>query len=79
MVRDGQGPLEATTYFEFMLQFILSRLDHEPESYIMTSGEFAIFNYFRYRITGSGIASDIAQKAVELFWNCYGVGSFAWQ
>ncbi|MCJ1485979.1 hypothetical protein MMC06_006155 [Schaereria dolodes] len=44
---------------------IWRRIQAQPNSYIMSKDEFAVFNYYR----GNFSQSDVAQRAVGRFWN----------
>ncbi|KAI9712545.1 MAG: hypothetical protein M1812_006854 [Candelaria pacifica] len=54
-----------TAILERAISEIWQRLIAHPESYVLSKEEFAVFNYFRNRFHGS----EIAQRAVERFWN----------
>ncbi|MCJ1415839.1 hypothetical protein MMC32_002173 [Xylographa parallela] len=42
-----------------------SRIQANPQTYVMSKDEFAVFNYFQERYKGN----DTARKAVARFWN----------
>ena len=42
-----------------------NRIKADPNRYVMTKDEFAVFNYFRARFSGD----ETARKAVGRFWN----------
>lgn len=57
-------PPAVIRYLEDAVAEIWSLLLAEPDSYIMTKDEFAVFNYFVQRYTGS----DVAEKGIARFW-----------
>ncbi|MCJ1232589.1 hypothetical protein MMC14_000542 [Varicellaria rhodocarpa] len=58
-------PPAANATLERAIQDIWRRIQTSPESYVMTKDEFAVFNYYRSRFSGS----DVARKAVGRFWD----------
>ena len=44
---------------------IWGKLQAEPESYVMTSDEFSLFNYFQYGFKGN----KLAVAAIQRYWN----------
>lgn len=69
IARNSDGVVDPSilSCLERSLRDIWSRIEADPENYVFTADEFALFNYFRYRFTNS----RTAQRAVERFWNQY--------
>ncbi|TKA75512.1 hypothetical protein B0A49_05425 [Cryomyces minteri] len=69
MARNTEGDLDPTVsaYLEEILGDIWDRIQAQPDTYILSKEEFAVFNYYRQRFDGS----DIAQRAVARFWANY--------
>ena len=55
----------ALTVIERALAQVWARIQAQPNSYVMTKDEFAVFNYNRNRF----LSSDVAQRAVARFWD----------
>lgn len=64
---DGTVDAQTAALLETAIAELWSRIQAEPDSYILNSDEFALFNYFLGRYRGS----NIAQRAVARFWNNY--------
>ena len=62
---DGESNPAVTEVLEAAIAGIWTRIQAQPNSYILSKEEFAVFNYFRNRFAGS----DLAQKAIGRFWN----------
>lgn len=64
---DGTIDAQTTTVLEAAIAELWRRIQTEPDSYVLSPDEFALFNYFllRYR------RSSVAQRAVARFWNNY--------
>jgi hypothetical protein len=69
IVRNSEGSVDeaVSDYLESQLREIWDRIEAEPESYILSKDEFALFNYYRDRAP----SSSLAQSAVQRFWNNY--------
>jgi len=62
---DGSVDPQTTATLEAAITELWSRIQHDPDSYVLSRDEFALFNYFLERYRGS----TIAQRAVARFWN----------
>ena len=70
-VRDsepGQEPVDAVAIIEQAMAALWQRIRASPDSYVMDQDEFSLFNYYRARYS-QGSNNDIAQRAVQRFWN----------
>lgn len=69
IARNSEGEVEATisAYLEACLQILWAKLSQEPDTYVLTKDEFALFNYFRARFANS----ELAQRAIWRFWQHY--------
>jgi hypothetical protein len=69
IARNSEGYVDPTIhqYLEHALQDVWARLYQAPDTYLFTKDEFALFNYYRNRFA----TSEIAQRAVQRFWNNY--------
>lgn len=68
LVRNSESesvPPAANATLERAIRDIWSRIQANPDRYVMTKDEFAVFNYHRSRFNDS----DVARKAVGRFWN----------
>lgn len=66
IARNTEGDLDPTVsaYLETALSDIWSRINMEPEVYIMTKDEFAVFNFYRGRFE----QDEVAEAAVARYW-----------
>ncbi|KAJ5186007.1 hypothetical protein N7491_006122 [Penicillium cf. griseofulvum] len=65
---DGPMNAQSATVLEAAITELWNRIQAQPDSYVLTRDEFALFNYFlatRYR------GSPVAQRAVARFWDNY--------
>ncbi|KAJ5549752.1 hypothetical protein N7535_002307 [Penicillium sp. DV-2018c] len=65
---DGPGNTETAAVLEAAITEVWNRIQAQPDNYVLSPDEFALFNYFlitRYR------NSPVAQSAVARFWNNY--------
>jgi hypothetical protein len=62
---DGRVDPQISTILETAIGELWRKIQAQPDSYVLSRDEFALFNYFRERFRGS----PIAQRAVERFWN----------
>ncbi|KAJ5129214.1 uncharacterized protein N7515_005253 [Penicillium bovifimosum] len=65
---DGPGNTESAAVLEAAITELWNRIQAQPDNYVLSPDEFALFNYFlasRYR------GSPVAQSAVARFWNNY--------
>jgi hypothetical protein len=69
IARNSEGGVDPviSSYLEKAILEVWSRLHAQPQTYILSKDEFALFNYFRARFQ----SSDIAQRAVKRFWDHY--------
>jgi len=69
IARNSEGVVDPTvsSYLERALRDVWASIEAAPEDYVLTKDEFALFNYFRHRFT----TSNIAQSAVQRFWDNY--------
>lgn len=69
IARNSEGVVDPTisSCLEYSLREVWARLEANPDSYVLTKDEFALFNYFRHRFTNS----DTAQRAIQRFWDNY--------
>ncbi|OAX81389.1 hypothetical protein ACJ72_04269 [Emergomyces africanus] len=61
---DGRIDSRITTILEAAIGELWRKVQVQPDSYILTRDEFALFNYFLDRFRG-----PVAQRAVERYWN----------
>ncbi|KAF1354912.1 hypothetical protein BDV97DRAFT_278158, partial [Delphinella strobiligena] len=66
IARNTEGDLDPaiSSFLESMLSGLWGRIDSEPDTYILTKDEFAVFNFFIARFDGS----DKAEKAIARYW-----------
>lgn len=66
IARNAEGELDphVRNYLEEALSNIWNRVQAEPDTYLLSKGEFAIFNFFIQRFDGS----DVAEKVVARYW-----------
>ncbi len=64
-----EGSIEPTVVviLNAALKRIWAKVEAQPDSYIMTGDEFAIFNYFQARFDGN----EVARQARRRFWANY--------
>ncbi|EER28191.1 hypothetical protein D8B26_006867 [Coccidioides posadasii str. Silveira] len=62
---DGQIDPRVSAILETAIGELWRKLQSQPDTYVLSRDEFALFNYFRDRFRDS----PIAQRAVERFWN----------
>jgi hypothetical protein len=65
---DGSVDAQTTALLEAAITELWTRIQRDPDTYVLTRDEFALFNYFLERYRGS----IVAQQAVARFWNSYG-------
>lgn len=53
---DGARDPTISSILESALSQIWGRVLAAPDSYVMTTDEFAVFNFFQYRFTGNKVA-----------------------
>ncbi|KAH8425679.1 hypothetical protein N8T08_000243 [Aspergillus melleus] len=69
---DGNIDRQTSDILEAAITDLWRRVQNQPDSYVLSRDEFALFNYFLRRFNGS----PVARRAVERFWNNYqGTGS----
>ncbi|KAI1925324.1 hypothetical protein LOZ58_003489 [Ophidiomyces ophidiicola] len=62
---DGQIDPRVSAILEIAIGELWRKVQTQPDTYVLSRDEFALFNYFRDRFRDS----SIAQRAVERFWN----------
>lgn len=65
IARNTEGELNPTVaeYLDQAVEDIKLNIANNPDSYLMSKDEFAVFNYFRNRFTGPE-----AEQAVDRYW-----------
>ncbi|EQL03763.1 hypothetical protein G6O67_004425 [Ophiocordyceps sinensis] len=53
---DGASDPTVSKILEHALAHAWGKVAAQPESYVMTRDEFAVFNFFQHRFTGDGVA-----------------------
>ncbi|KAJ5112103.1 hypothetical protein N7532_000148 [Penicillium argentinense] len=64
---DGSVDAQTTALLEAAITELWNRIQAEPDTYVLSRDEFALFNYFLERYRGT----PVAQRAVARFWNNY--------
>lgn len=64
---DGTVDPQTTAILEAAITELWTRIQADPDNYVLNPDEFALFNYFLERYRGS----TVAQRAVARFWNNY--------
>lgn len=66
IARNSEGELDSTVsaYLEGALTDIWNRITLQPDTYIMTKDEFAVFNFYRRRFE----ENETAESAVSRYW-----------
>jgi len=69
IARNTEGDLDPTVsnFLETSLSQLWARIQADPDDYILTKDEFAVFNFFISRFSGS----EIAEKAIARFWTTH--------
>lgn len=69
LARNTEGGVDPNikSYLEKALIEVWARLQAQPDSYVLSRDEFALFNYYRRRFEGS----EVAQRAIQRFWDHY--------
>ena len=72
IARNSEGGVDPAiaAFLESQIGELWARLQAQPNSYVFTKDEFALFNYYRSRF-GS---SEIARSATQRFWDNYNAG-----
>jgi len=65
--QNGQIPPAVNTLLERSISDTWRRIQAQPNTYIMTKDQFAVFTYYRARYDNN----SVAQHAVARFWNHY--------
>ncbi|EEP80863.1 conserved hypothetical protein [Uncinocarpus reesii 1704] len=63
--QDGQIDPRVSAILETAIGELWRKIQSQPDSYILTDNEFALFNYFQDRFRESAVA----QRAVARYWN----------
>ncbi|KAJ5808923.1 hypothetical protein N7474_010192 [Penicillium riverlandense] len=64
---DGPVDPQTAAVLESAINELWRRIQAQPDSYVLTRDEFALFNYFLDRFRGQ----PVAQRAVARFWDNY--------
>lgn len=69
IARNTEGDLDPaiSSFLESMLSQLWDRIESEPDRYILTKDEFAVFNFFITRFNGS----EKAEKAIARYWRSH--------
>ncbi|KAF4125804.1 hypothetical protein GMORB2_1050 [Geosmithia morbida] len=62
---DGSRDPTVSKILEGAIGHIWAKVEADPNSYVMTRDEFAVFNYFQRRFTGN----DVARLARARYWD----------
>ena len=67
LARQTEGELDPDLrkYLEQALQTIWQNIKHRPDSYILTSDEFAVFNFYQDRFR----CDELAERAIARYWH----------
>ncbi|KAJ5297991.1 hypothetical protein N7508_008240 [Penicillium antarcticum] len=68
--RDLSADTAANTLLETVAGEIWARIQAQPDTYLLSRDEFAVFNLYRTRYPG-----ETAQRAVARFWDSYQGGN----
>lgn len=69
---DGHIEPKANGILEKAIADLRRKLEAQPDSYVLSGDEFALFNFYRRtKFSDTKKAQEIAQKATERFWNNY--------
>lgn len=75
---DGYIEPKVNDILEAAIADVRRKLEAQPDSYVLSRDEFALFNYYRRsKFSDSPLGQKIAQKATERFWNNYKESSMA--
>ena len=66
IARNTEGDLDPTVsrYLEQAITAIWERINQQPDTYLLTKDEFAVFNYYIRRFDGV----TNAEKAIDRYW-----------
>ena len=66
IARSTEGELDHSVkaYLEVALQDIWNRINSQPDTYVMSKDEFAVFNFYAKRFNGE----EIARRAIDRYW-----------
>ena len=69
IARNSEGDIDPaiSSYLEQQLADIWARIEAQPDSYLLSKDEFALFNFYRHR----SMNTELAQSAVRRFWDNY--------
>ena len=65
--QNGQLPPTVNAILERKMADIWQKINSQPNTYVMSQEEFAVFSYYRSRYSNNRVASD----AVSRFWSNY--------
>lgn len=66
LARNAEGDLDpnVSQYLEKALDDIWASINAQPESYVLSKDEFAVFNFYAQRFEGE----PVAQQAIDRYW-----------
>ncbi|KAJ5761887.1 uncharacterized protein N7511_005269 [Penicillium nucicola] len=64
--RDLNADPAAKVLLDAVVEELWARIQAQPDTYLLSPDEFALFNYYRLSYSG-----PVAQRAVARFWNTY--------
>ncbi|PFH55175.1 hypothetical protein XA68_10515 [Ophiocordyceps unilateralis] len=59
---EGAADATVSTILEHALAHAWGKVKEQPESYVMTRDEFAVFNYFQHRFVGDRLAVEARKR-----------------
>lgn len=66
LARNAEGELDpnVSRYLENALNDIWTKVTTQPETYVLSRDEFAVFNFYAQRFEGQ----PVAQQAIDRYW-----------
>ena len=66
IARNSEGTLDpsVSAYLERAVEDIWTKINGEPDSYLLDKDEFAVFNFYRQRYEGNAVA----ERAIARYW-----------
>ena len=66
LARQSEGELDQTVkeYLEAAIRVIWQKVARQPDTYVLTNDEFAVFNFYQARFRGN----ELAQRAIARYW-----------
>lgn len=67
VARNTEGDLDPTVnnFLEGVYKDIWDHINSQPDLYILTRDEFAVFNYYQQRLAGN----QLAEAAIKRYWD----------